>query len=66
MLLLTNLHKLKEKKKNISRELGKLYTKKRTIVKQIDVLEEAKLNNKISIQNQKEKQKKKRIKKKTK
>ena len=52
---MTNIHKLKHKRKNISKELGKLYTKKRSLLVQIGNMEEAKLNNKIAINREKEK-----------
>jgi len=40
---------LKSKRKNVNRELGKLYEKKRNLLNQILKLEETKLNLKIKM-----------------
>jgi hypothetical protein len=50
VLTLTNIHSLKQKKKNISKQLGLLYTKKRFLQTKIKELEGAKINVKIQIQ----------------
>ena len=55
---MTNIHILKIKKKNINRELSKLYLKKKSLLNQIKTLEEAKVNNKIRLHALKNKQKK--------
>jgi len=52
------IHALKNKKKNINRELGKLYDKKRSVLSQILKLEEAKINLKIKLGLLRTKQKK--------
>jgi len=59
---MTNVHILKEKKKNINRELGKLYTEKRNLSTKIEEMEKAKLNNKVLIDINREKTKKVKVK----
>jgi len=46
---LTNVHSLKEKKKNISHTLGREYKRKRDISNKIEELEKAKLDVKTLI-----------------
>lgn len=46
---MSNIHALKIKKKNLNRELGHLYDKKRSILYQLIVLEEVKTNLKIKL-----------------
>ena len=58
-----NIHKLKDKKKNINRELGRLYVKKRALLNSLKELEEAKLSNKIRLEILRSKKKKKNKKK---
>ena len=50
-----NTHSLKTKKKNINHQLGNLYVKKIKINKQIEELEQAKLDVKIMLHNQQKK-----------
>lgn len=47
---MVNIHKLKSKNKNISRELAKLYKSKHNTTEKIRELEEARSNIKINIQ----------------
>jgi len=47
-----NTHALKIKKKNINHQLGNLYAKKIKLNKQIEELEQAKLDVKIILHNQ--------------
>jgi len=63
VFLLTNIHYLKDKKKNVNRDLGQLYSKKRDLITQINRLEEAKLNLKIRLSVLREQQKRRRGKK---
>jgi len=60
---MVNIHYLKEKKKRINRELGKLYTKKIALKKSIDTLEEAKLHNKTLLASLKLKAKNRELRK---
>jgi hypothetical protein len=53
-----NIHKLKDKKKNINKELGFLYDKKRKVIANIKVLEEAKLVIALKIDTLRHKNKK--------
>lgn len=63
MCLLTNIHYLKEKKKNVNRELGKMYTRKRDLIVKIAKCEEAKTNLKIRLDTLRAQQKSRRTKK---
>lgn len=51
---MTNIHKLKDKKKNINRTLAKLYKQKHTTTEAIRQLEEARTNITVSIQSKRE------------